>query len=309
MQDPPKQDLTESANPQLTVKRKNTFGLKSNWQLAAGVPVFIVVILMAIFASQIATHDPQTTNVQRRFEVPGTTYMEIDEDGREILGRNILGTDELGRDIFSRLVFGARTSMVVALSATMIAAFLGIVIGLITGYFGGKIDALIMRLIDIMLAFPGMLLALFIVAIIGRSMLTVVLAIAIFGVPSFSRIVRGSVLGVKKLEYIDAIRAMGASDSRIMFGHIFPNILSPIIVQAALNIGIAIVVTAALSFLGVGIQPPTPEWGTMLYNGRQDMWRAPHLVMIPGIMIFIVVLAINLIGDGLRYALEPKKTH
>lgn len=275
-----------------------------NWQLAVGAPIFLLVVLMGIFANVIATHDPQSTNMPRRFELPGAVY-ELPDGG---YGRNLLGTDELGRDIWSRIVFGARVSMIVSMSATTIGAILGVVIGLVTGYFGGKVDTVAMRCIDVMLAFPGMLLALFIVAVLGTSMFNVILAVAIFTVPAFSRIVRGSVLGVKKLEYIDAIRAIGANDVRIIFRHIFPNVLSPIIVQFTMNIGTAIIVTAALSFLGVGVQPPTPEWGTMLEGGRQDLWRAPHLTMIPGTIIFIVVLAINLVGDGLRHALEPKKT-
>lgn len=279
----------------------------SNWQLGVGIPVFLIIVLTAVFAPLIATHDPVSTNVQRRFELPGAVYTFEDDNGHEVRARNLLGTDELGRDIWSRLVFGARVSITIGITATALGAFVGIIAGLVTGYFGSMVDAVIMRIIDVMMAFPGMLLALFVVAIMGPSMLTVIIAVAIFTIPAFSRIVRGSVLDVRKLEYIDAVRAVGATDMRIIFRHIFPNVLSPIIVQATLNVGTAIVVSAALSFLGVGIQAPTPEWGTMLYNGRLDLWRAPHLTMIPGLTIFIVVISINLIGDGLRLALEPKK--
>ena len=280
----------------------------ANWQLTMGLPVFALVLLMAVFAPVLATHDHVSTDMQRRFYPPGTRYVYVNDAGQEASGMNILGTDELGRDIFSRIVFGARVSMTVSLTAISLAAFIGIVIGLVTGYYGGVADTIIMRIIDVIMALPGMLIALFIIAVFNPSINSVIMAITVGSVPTFARIVRGSVMSARKLEYIDAIKAVGASDARVLFRHILPNILSPIIVQFSLSVGAAIVVTAALSFLGVGIQAPTPEWGAMLQNGRQDMWRAQHLVLIPGTMIFIVVLSVNLIGDGLRLALEPKKS-
>jgi peptide/nickel transport system permease protein len=206
----------------------------------------------------------------------------------------------------SRLIFGTRVSLMAGFLSTTIGGMIGIAMGILAGYRGGWIDIAIGRIIDILLAFPGMLLALAIAAMLGPSTRNVIIAISIFAIPSFARIARGSTLNVKKLEYVDAIKAIGASDFRVMFVHIFPNIWSTLIVQATLFVASAIMISAALSFLGIGTQPPTPEWGTMLANGREFLARAPHLVIIPGIAITVVVIAISMLGDGLRNALEPK---
>jgi peptide/nickel transport system permease protein len=189
----------------------------------------------------------------------------------------------------------------VAMGATV-----GVVLGMISGYYGGKVDTVIMRVMDVLLAFPGILLALAIVSVLGPSLNNVIIAVAIFSIPVFARIVRGSTLSVRKLEYIDAMRALGASDTRIIFKHILPNIASPIIVQATLSIATTVLTAAGLSFLGLGAQPPMPEWGAMLSDGRNYLYNAWHVAFFPGVMIVAVVLAFNIFGDGLRDALDPK---
>jgi len=260
--------------------------------IGAGIVLFFVFI--AIFAPLLAPHDPLEIIVTRRLLPPSSDHL--------------LGTDDLGRDNLSRILYGARVSLTVGILATAIGATVGVLFGILAGYFGGKLDSLIMRIIDVLLAFPGLLLAIAIVTVLGSSTRNVILAVAIFAVPGFARIVRGATLNVKKLEYIDAIRAVGANDFRIIFVHILPNVISPIIVQATLNVGGAIVTAAALSFLGVGTPPPTPEWGAMVDRGRAFLYQAPHMIYFPGLMIFLLVVGINLFGDGLRDYLEPKKT-
>ncbi|RSL32507.1 ABC transporter permease subunit [Salibacterium salarium] len=216
------------------------------------------------------------------------------------------GTDHLGRDIFSRIIHGMSITLYIGFFSVVIGAIVGVIFGIISGYFGGKIDTLIMRAMDILLAFPGILLALGVVTILGPSLNNVIIAVGIFSVPSFARIVRGSTLSVKELEYIDAVRALGASDFRIIVRHVLPNVFSPIIVQATLRIATAILTAAGLSFLGLGAQPPKPEWGAMLSDGRNYIFDAGHVALFPGLAIVIVVLAFNIFGDGLRDALDPK---
>lgn len=219
---------------------------------------------------------------------------------------NWLGTDGFGRDIFTRLIFGTKLTLYVGFFSVLLGGVIGVIFGIVAGYYGGRVDTIIMRLMDVLLAFPGILLALAIVAVLGGSLTNVIIAVGIFSVPAFARIVRGSTLSVRKLEYIDAVRALGASDFRIIFKHILPNILSPIIVQASLRVATAILTGAGLSFLGLGAQPPAPEWGAMLNEGRQYMYEAGHVALFPGIAIVIVVLAFNIFGDGVRDALDPK---
>lgn len=261
---------------------------------AAMVGAFIVLIfaILAILAPYIAPHDPIHIEMSKKLQTPSAEHW--------------LGTDDKGRDILSRILYGARISLSVGILSTILGAAVGVIMGIVAGYYGRWIDSLIMRICDVLLAFPGILLALAIVSILGASTTNVVIAVAFFAVPTFARIVRGSTLSVKKLEYIDAIRAMGSSDIRIIFKHILPNIVSPIIVQATLYIASAIITASALSFLGMGTQPPTPEWGMMLSQGRSYVAQAPHLTLFPGIVILIVVIGFNLFGDGLRDALDPK---
>ena len=216
------------------------------------------------------------------------------------------GTDNFGRDIFTRIIHGMALTLKVGFLSVAMGGSVGVVLGIVSGYYGGKIDTIIMRVMDVLLAFPGILLALAIVSVLGGSLTNVIIAVGLFSVPAFARIVRGSTLSVRKLEYIDAVKALGATDFRIIFKHILPNVMSPIIVQATLRIATAVLTASGLSFLGLGAQPPAPEWGAMLNDGRTYMSNAPHLILFPGMMIVLVVLAFNIFGDGLRDALDPK---
>lgn len=274
--------------------RWRAFYKKLSKNKAAMTGAFIVIIftILAILAPVIAPYDPSHIEMSKKLQTPSSEHW--------------LGTDDKGRDILSRLLYGSRISLTVGILSTVLGAVVGIVLGIVSGYYGRWIDSVIMRICDVLLAFPGILLALAIVSILGASTTNVIIAVAFFAIPTFARIVRGSTLSVKKLEYIDAIRAMGSSDFRIIFKHILPNILSPIIVQSTLYIASAIITASALSFLGMGTQPPTPEWGTMLAQGRSYVAQAPHLTLIPGLVILLVVVGFNLFGDGLRDALDPK---
>lgn len=257
-----------------------------------GAVIIFIFFLLAIIGPLIAPYEPNVPNIKDKLLPPNADYW--------------LGTDDKGRDILTRLLYGARISLSVGLISTILGAFIGITMGIISGYYGKWVDTLIMRFCDILLAFPGILLALAIVSVLGASTINVIIAVAFFAIPTFARIVRGSTLSVKKLEYIDAIKAMGASDLRIIFFHILPNILSPIIIQSTLYIASAIVTASSLSFLGMGTKPPTPEWGTMLAQGRSYISQAPHITLFPGLAILLVVVGFNLFGDGLRDALDPK---
>ncbi|MBD8069364.1 nickel transporter permease [Bacillus sp. PS06] len=279
-------------NERLTSSKQFLRKLAKNKAAIAGALIVTVFISLAIFAPLIAPHSPTTMNIANKLQPPSAEHW--------------FGTDDKGRDILSRLLYGSRISLTVGIVSTILGAIVGIVLGIVAGYYGRWVDSLLMRICDVLLAFPGILLALAIVSVLGASTTNVIIAIAFFAVPTFARIVRGSTLSVKKLEYIDAIRAMGATDGRIIFRHILPNIVSPIIVQSTLYIASAIITAAALSFLGMGTQPPDPEWGTMLSQGRSYIRQAPHITLFPGLVILVVVIGFNLFGDGLRDALDPK---
>jgi peptide/nickel transport system permease protein len=257
-----------------------------------GLIIILILIITALFAPLIATHNPTAQSIPDRYQAPS--------------GEHLLGTDELGRDIFSRIVYGTRISIQIGLIAVGISMVVGVFLGAIAGYYGKWVDQIVMRIIDILMAFPSILLAIALVAVLGPNLRNAMIAVGIVGVPQFARIVRSAVLSVKETEFIEAARAIGGKHGRILFRHVLPNSMAPIIVQTTLGIGTAILDAAGLSFLGLGAQPPTPEWGAMLSDGRAAIQNAPWVVAFPGIAIFLFVLGFNLFGDGLRDALDPK---
>ncbi len=265
--------------------------LLKNKLAVIGLILIIGLVLMAVFAPWLATHNPATQNLK-------ASELPVFSEG------HWLGTDNYGRDVWSRLVYGSRISLLVGLAAVSLGLFGGIILGLLGGYYK-KLDAIIMRIVDLLFSFPGILLAMLIIAILGTSLVNVAIAISIWSIPSCARIVRGSVLSIKQKEYIMALKSLGASDLRIMVRHILPNAMAPIIVFATMRMGTAILSTASLSYLGLGAQPPTPEWGAMISQGQSFMWTSPHLTIIPGIAIMLTVFAFNVLGDGLRDALDP----
>lgn len=267
--------------------------LLRNRSAVLGGTFILILLLFSLVPSLFATHHPT------RFQDPANRFQPPSAE-------HWFGTDNLGRDVYSRVIYGTRVTLSVAFQAVFFGAIIGITLGIVAGYYGRWVDAIIMRVMDVLLAFPGILLALAIVSALGASLGNVVIAIAIFSVPTFARIVRGSTLVVRNLEYIEAIRALGARDAKIIFQHVLPNVLSPIIVQATLYIATAILIASGLSFLGLGAQPPSPEWGLMLSGGRDFIWNAIHVTLFPGLAIVFSVLAFNLLGDGLRDALDPR---
>lgn len=263
-----------------------------------GGAIILAYIFIAILAPWLAPHDPLHIQLDKSLIGPVENW--------NMNGNFWLGTDDKGRDILSRILYGARLSLLVGVVAVSIGALIGVPMGLVAGYYGGWWDTILMRIIDVLLAFPGMLLALAIVSALGPSLFNVMLAVGIFSIPTFARLVRGSTLTVKRLEYIDAIRALGAGDFTIVTVHILPNVVSPIIVQGTLRLATAILTAAGLSFLGMGAQPPTPEWGAMLSNGRDFIFSAPYVAVFPGLAIAFLVIGFNLFGDGLRDALDQR---
>lgn len=267
--------------------------LRKSKVTAVSVLLLAVILGAAIFAPQLATHDPLRANFREILDGPSSEHW--------------FGTDEMGRDIFSRVLYGARISISIGLLALVVGILVGVSIGLVTGYFGGAVDFIGMRFIDILLSFPGILLAILISATFGAGLFPVILAIGMYSVPTFSRITRGSVLAIKETGFVEAARAIGASTPRIMFRHVLLNILGPILVYSTLRMGSAVLTTAFLSFLGVGVAPPTPEWGLMVNTARNYMREAPHVILFPGLAIFVTVLVFNLMGDGLRDIFDVKQ--
>ena len=263
-----------------------------NKQAMIGLAMLLLLIFAAVFANVIAPYDPVEQNLLIRLQGPSAAHW--------------FGTDELGRDIFSRILYGARISLTVGLIAVSISCVAGCALGAIAGYYGGILDTVIMRISDIMMAIPSILLNISIVAALGTGLQNVMIAIGISSVPAYCRIMRASLLSLKNQEFVDASRVAGSTDFYIIMHHIIPNSLAPLIVQATLKIGGAILSCAIMSFIGLGIVPPTPEWGAMLSTGRDFLRDAPHLTAFPGLAIMFAVFSMNLIGDGLRDALDPK---
>ncbi|MDU4002679.1 glutathione ABC transporter permease GsiD [Pluralibacter gergoviae] len=262
--------------------------------VAMAAAIFVLLLLaVALLAPWIAPYDAEN-------------YFDYDRlnDGPSLV--HWFGVDSLGRDIFSRVLVGARISLTAGVLSVLIGAAAGTVLGLLAGYYEGMWDRLIMRVCDVLFAFPGILLAIAMVAVMGSGMTNVVIAVAVFSVPAFARLVRGNVLVLKHQTFIESARSIGASDATILFRHILPGTFSSIVVYFTMRIGTAIISAASLSFLGLGAQPPTPEWGAMLNEARADMVMSPHVALFPALAIFLTVLAFNLLGDGLRDALDPK---
>lgn len=254
--------------------------------------VFLLIVAGAIAAPRLAPENPIRLNVAESLDPPGP--------------RHWLGTDQFGRDILSRIIYGARVSVAMGFVAVAISVAGGSVLGLLSGYYLGTVDLTIMRVVDVMLAFPGILLALVIIAVLGPNLSSAMIAVGVSGMPVFIRVVRGSTLSVREFQYVEAARVAGCGDLRIIFRHVLPNVSAPVIVLVTLGIPGAIISGAALSFLGLGIRPPTPDWGAMLSEGRSFMSTAWWLSTFPGLAIVVIVMAINLFGDGLRDALDPR---
>ncbi len=282
---------------------KRLFKRKSS---LVGIAIILILVVIALTAQWIAPYDPLQVligveDVKMR-QAPCIHLLGCPQDQPQ----HIMGIDGNVRDQFSRLLFGTRLSLIVGFSTVTFAIVIGTVLGALGGYFGGWIDNIIMRVMDVLLAFPSLLLAIAIVTVLGPGLINALLAIGIVSIPAYARVVRASVLSVREMDYVSATRALGGNTYEILFVRIMPNALTPLIVQGTLGIATAILDAAALSFLGLGAQPPTPEWGAMLGSERNQVFTAPHLVFFPGFAIMLTVLAFNLLGDGLRDALDPR---
>jgi len=265
--------------------------LKKNKLAMVGLFLIGCLLVLAVIGPWISPSNPLSPDPINRLKGPSSAHL--------------FGTDSLGRDMLSRVIYGSRISIVIGLIAVSISLVPGTLLGLVSGFYGKKLEESIMRVMDVMLAFPAILLAIFITAILGPSLLNTMIAVGIVYIPHYARIVRSSVLTLKEQEFVQAVRSIGGTNFRIIALHIFPNAIPPIIVYATLGMGTAVLQAAALGFLGLGAQPPTPEWGAMLSEGRQYIQLAPHVAAFPGLAIFILVLGFNLFGDGLRDLLDP----
>ncbi len=266
--------------------------LRRNRAAVVGAGIVIVFVLLAVLAPVLVPYNPIQGNLNDRLQ----SFSDV----------HWLGTDELGRDLLSRILYGARVSLQIQLVAVVVALVIGVALGSVGGYLGGHVDNIIMRAMDVLLAFPGIFLALGIIAALGTGLLNLMLAAGISSVPQFARIVRASILSLKEREFVEAALALGSRSGRVMFRHLLPNCLAPIIVQSTLRMATVLLTASGLSFLGLGVQPPTPEWGAMLSNARSYLIVAPHVATIPGVAIMIVVVGFNLFGDGLRDTLDPR---
>lgn len=283
-------ELSETNRPSL--RYSLLFRLLRNRMAVIGLTIVFTFIFVGIAAEYIAPYNYDRANLSMAREGPSMAHL--------------LGNDELGRDMLSRLIYGARISLTLGLISVGIGVIIGVTLGILSGYFGGTIDLFTMALIDIMLAFPSILLAIMMVAFLGPSLQNAIIAIGIISIPIYTRLVRSSTLGVKEELYIEAARSLGASHWAILRKHIFPNVFAPIVVQSTLQMAVAIQAAAALGFLGLGVPPDVPEWGNMLQKGRNFIFSAPHIVLYPGLATMLVVFGFSLMGDGLRDALDPK---
>lgn len=267
--------------------------LIKNRLAAFGLIVILLMTITAILAPLIATHKPNEMDVTQ-------SLLGAGEDG------HLLGTDNFGRDIFSRLIYGSRISLIVGIAAVLFGAIFGSLLGVVAGYFGGKLDSIIMRFMDGLFAFPFILLAITLMTVLGQGLINVIIAIGVANIPGFARVIRGQVLGVKESDFIEVTKSLGAKHGRIILHHVLPNSFAPLIVYGTMSVAGAIISEAALSFLGLGVQPPTASWGSMLKDGKDFLVLNPQMATFSGLAILITVLGINLFGDGLRDALDPK---
>ncbi|WP_294150086.1 ABC transporter permease [uncultured Clostridium sp.] len=265
---------------------------KKNRRALLGLGILIFLVFLAVFANVVSPYDPTVQDIPNKLQGPSIAHL--------------MGTDQYGRDILSRVIFGTRISLMVGIVSTSMAVAVGGTLGSVAGYYGGVTESIIMRVTDIFLAIPSILLNIAIAAALGGGLVNMMIALGISYIPAYCRIMRSSIYSVRDQEFIEASRAAGAGDGYIILHHIVPNCLSPMIVQATLKVGAAILLCSTLSFIGVGISPPTPEWGSMIATGREYLRTAPHLTTFPGIAIMLAVFSLNLMGDGLRDALDPK---
>lgn len=274
-------------NGTLVLKR-----LIKNQNAVIGLVILVIIILMAVFADVIAPYGYAEVNLPDRLQTPSAAHF--------------FGTDEMGRDLFSRIIYGARDTLKLSLGTVIFGTGVGIILGSIAGYFGGWVDNLIMRILDIISAIPGILMAICISAVLGSGLIPTIFALGVGGIPGAARIIRAQMISVREQEFVEAATSINAGKIRIIAKHVFPNSMSPLIVSASMSLANAIIAASSLSFIGLGVQPPNPEWGALLSAGRSQIRDYPHLVMIPGIVIMLTVLAFNMLGDGLRDALDPK---
>jgi len=279
------------------VKKKSQFvevvkRISYNKGAVFGGILFLAVVLLAIFAPLIAPYDYMKVNIPNRCLAPCREFL--------------LGTDYMGRDMFSRVLYGARYSLLIGVGSVLFSAVFGVIIGAAAGYFGGWLDGLVMRLCDVIQSIPGMILNIALACVLGPGVFNTILALGFQGIAGTARLMRSSILNVRKMEYLDAARTSNCSSFRIIVKHVFPNTFAPILVQSTMGVGARIMAAAGMSYIGIGVQPPTPEWGAMLADSRDFIMKYPHMCLIPGVCIMIVVLALNLFGDGLRDALDPK---
>ena len=286
-----------NASAHAPVKKKSQFvetmkRLADNKGAVFGGVIFLLVLLVAILAPLIAPYSVTQINVLERLQGPSA--------------KHLFGTDQMGRDIFSRAIFGARYSLLIGIGSCAFSAFFGVIVGSAAGYFGGWCDNIIMRVCDVIQSIPGMILNIVLACVLGPGVGNVILAMGFEGIAGTARLMRSSILNVRRMEYLDAARTSNCSDIRTIFRHVLPNTFAPILVQATMGVGGRIMMAAGMSYVGIGVQPPTPEWGAMLADSKDFIMEYPYMCLIPGICIMLVVLSLNLLGDGLRDALDPK---
>ena len=279
------------------VKKKSQFievmkRLGDNRGAVVGGVLFLLILLLAVFAPVFARYDPSEYHLMDRTLGPCAQYW--------------FGTDQMGRDIFSRVLYGARYSLLIGLGSVIFSAVFGVLVGAVAGYFGGWLDNLIMRLCDVIQSIPGMILNITLACVLGPGVGNTILALGVEGIAGTARLMRSSILNVRKMEYLDAASTSNCSNARIIVRHVFPNTFAPILVQATMGVGGRIMMAASMSYIGIGVRPPMPEWGAMLADSKDFISGHPHMCLIPGICIMLVVLSLNLLGDGLRDAFDPK---